>query len=60
MKRESKAYKFKEQMAELELRRELEAKKRQQEGYTLEQKKAMEEQLKKESAIRKQVLSVIL
>ncbi|CAG0888179.1 unnamed protein product [Darwinula stevensoni] len=62
IKRESKAYSYKEQMEELELRRELEAKKKQkglmEEGLTPKQKEAMKIQLEKESAIRAHLKSM--
>ena len=62
IKRESKAYSYKEQMEELELRKELEAKKKQkglvEEDLTPKQKEAMKIQLEKESAIRARLKSV--
>nr|CAD7442358.1 unnamed protein product [Timema bartmani] len=57
MKRESKVYSYKEQLEEIQLRRELEDKKRKQgklkePELTVKQKEAMRLQLEKESAIR--------
>ena len=57
MKRENKLYSYKEQMAELELRKELEKKKAAKGGktepkLTKKQQEVMQEQLKKESEIR--------
>uniref|UniRef100_A0A914UVT5 TOG domain-containing protein n=1 Tax=Plectus sambesii TaxID=2011161 RepID=A0A914UVT5_9BILA len=54
MKRESKAYSFKEQMADLELRKELAAKRKNdgEKKLTPKQKTAMADQLKKESEVR--------
>ncbi|XP_059061266.1 LOW QUALITY PROTEIN: stalled ribosome sensor GCN1 [Achroia grisella] len=63
MKRESKAYSYKDQLEELQLRRELEEKRRKQGKVkevplTAKQKEAIKAQLAKESAIR-QRLSVL-
>ncbi|XP_065580643.1 stalled ribosome sensor GCN1-like [Artemia franciscana] len=60
IKRESKAYSYKEQMEEIQLRRELEEKRRKegkikQPEYTPKQKEAMKMQLAKESEIRSRV-----
>lgn len=61
MKRESKAYSYKDQLEEIKLRKELEEK-RKKEGKPLQltpkQKEAMKVQLEKESAIRNQVKQV--
>lgn len=64
MKRESKAYSFKEQQEELQLRRELEEKKR-KEGkfvepqYSPKQLEAIKNQKQKESMIRSRLTEVI-
>lgn len=55
IKRESKVYSFKEQMEEIELKKELEAKKKskvQEPELTKKQKEVMDAQLQKEHAIR--------
>lgn len=65
LKRESKAYSYKEQLEELQLRRELEEKKR-KEGkikepqYTPKQLEAIKNQKIKEQAIRNRLREVIL
>ncbi|XP_055340770.1 eIF-2-alpha kinase activator GCN1-like isoform X2 [Paramacrobiotus metropolitanus] len=63
VKRESKAYSFKEQMAEMELRKELEAKRKAESGgkeapLNAKQKEAMTKQLAKENTIRLTVQAV--
>ncbi|CAG2063309.1 unnamed protein product, partial [Timema podura] len=63
MKRESKVYSYKEQLEEIQLRRELEDKKRKQgklkePELTVKQKEAMRLQLEKESAIRSKLTQV--
>ncbi|KAI5695392.1 hypothetical protein M8J75_015865 [Diaphorina citri] len=60
LKRESKAYSYREQLEEIQLRKELEAKKaregkQKQTQYTPKQKEAIKAQLDKESDIRKRV-----
>lgn len=60
MKRESKAYSYKEQLEELQLRREIEEKKRRegkvkQVPLTVKQKEAIKAQLAKENAIRQRL-----
>lgn len=57
IKRENKAYSYKEQLEEIQLRREIEAKKQQagkskEPQYTPKQKEAIKNQLEKESQIR--------
>lgn len=64
LKRESKAYSYKEQLEELQLRRELEEKKR-KEGkikepqYTPKQLEAIKNQKTKEQAIRNKLTEVM-
>lgn len=64
MKRESKAYSYKEQLEEMQLRRELEEKRR-KEGkfkdpqYTPKQMEAIKNQRIKEQAIREKLSKVI-
>lgn len=63
MKRESKVYSYKEQLEELQLRRELEEKRRKQgklkePELTLKQKEALRLQLEKESTIRARLTQV--
>ncbi|XP_008477018.1 eIF-2-alpha kinase activator GCN1-like [Diaphorina citri] len=60
LKRESKAYSYREQLEEIQLRKELEAKKaregkQKQTQYTPKQKEAIKAQLDKEADIRKRV-----
>ncbi|CAH2086956.1 unnamed protein product [Euphydryas editha] len=63
LKRESKAYSYKEQLEELQLRREMEEKRR-REGklkevpLTAKQKEAIKNQLAKESAIRERLVAL--
>jgi len=63
MKRESKAYSYKEQLEEINLRKELE-KKRKESGkepkLTQKQKDVMKAQLEKEDAIRRNIRAVKL
>lgn len=63
LKRESKAYSYKEQLEELQLRRELEEKKRKegkikQPQYTPKQLEAIKNQKMKEQAIRTRLQEV--
>jgi hypothetical protein len=63
MKRESKAYSYKEQLEELQLRRELDEKRRKQgklkePQLTPKQKEALRLQMQKESAIRARLTEV--
>jgi hypothetical protein len=63
MKRESKVYSYKEQLEELQLRRELEEKRRKQgklkePQLTPKQKEALRLQLEKESSIRARLTEV--
>jgi hypothetical protein len=65
MKRESKVYSYKEQLEELQLRRELEEKRRKQgklkePQLTPKQKEALRLQLEKESAIRARLSEVTM
>ncbi|TMS37800.1 hypothetical protein L596_004659 [Steinernema carpocapsae] len=56
VRRENKTYSIKEQQAELQLRKELAEKKRAEGKLSKKQEKAIEEQLKKESGIRQELL----
>ncbi|CAG9808270.1 unnamed protein product [Chironomus riparius] len=63
IKRENKAYSYKEQLEEIQLRREIEAKKQQagkskEPQYTPKQKEAIKNQLEKESQIRLKLTSM--
>lgn len=63
IKRENKAYSYKEQLEEIQLRREIEAKKQQagkskEPQYTPKQKEAIKNQLEKESQIRSKLTSL--
>ena len=64
IRRENKAYSYKEQMEELELRKEIEAKRKKEGKYvepklTPKQKEMLAAQLEKESAIRKHVAQLV-
>lgn len=61
MKRESKAYSYKDQLEEINLRKELEKKRREagkEPKLTPKQKEAYKVQLEKEAAIRKNIQAV--